>query len=110
LWHLGGLAVAADVPPSSGSDALLALIGGVLIAVIGGVVTISVNLINKPKNTATSSSVTVVEPTWRDFVVGELAVLRNRADDHDEILDVQDRRLDHIERAKDHDHPGWRDL
>lgn len=108
MWHLGGIAVAAaEMPPTGGNDALLALIGGVIIAVIGGVVTISVNLINKPKNQPAPSG-TAVDPSWRDFVSGELAVLKRRADDNDDRDDMQDRRLEHIERAKDHDHPDWR--
>lgn len=52
-----------------------------------------------------------VEPagtSFHDYVIAELAVLRQRADDSDSERKVIDRRLDQHERALDIDNPDWR--
>lgn len=115
MWLTGGFAAAAsEVPVGGGNDALLALIGGIAVAVIGGATTVLVASINSrntktaPSPPAPSGAGSGGDMAFRDFVVGELAVARRRDDDGDERDEIQDRRLDQIERVLDLDNPEWR--
>lgn len=101
------------------------MIGGVIVAAIGGLVTITVAVINSRTNRTSASppppnpegggeAVRALRETVRDladdmgFLRDRVAKVEQRADDSDDRDEMQDRRLDVIERAKDHDHPGWR--
>lgn len=97
MW-LTGLAFAfwaADEPASAGTgvDQLAVIIGGIATAFIGGIVAVTVALINSRANRTAPSppSPTVVQD----------AETRRRLDDGDEARDMQDRRLERHERAMD---------
>lgn len=115
MWHIGGLvAASSEVPASGGSDSLLVVIGGIVVAGIGAAATVLVAAINSrnskttpspPPPTATGVG---VDQTFRDFVIGKLAVHDQRLDDADERDEVQDRRHDQVERVLDLDNPQWR--
>ena len=104
--------MAAEVPATGGNDALLTVIGAVVVAAIGGAVTVIVAAMNGRNKV--SPSPPSPEPTamgdmpFRDYVIGKLAVHDRRLDDGDERDEVQDRRLDQIERAVDIDNIEWR--
>jgi hypothetical protein len=125
VWISGDLFAAADTPAlgGGGSDQLIVMVGGVIVAAIGGLVTIVVAVINTRSN-RTSPSPPPADPgggevrALRDTVKGlaeDVGFLRERvarvelrAQDSDSRDEMQDRRLEQIERAKDIDHPGWR--
>lgn len=102
MWWI---AAATDVPGSDSQPIIVALISalaGVLAAVIGGLVNMA------RKEGSGRADAPVADLSFRDHVVGELAVNARRNDDNDERDDVQDRRLDQIERHLDMDNPRWR--
>jgi hypothetical protein len=108
---MGGLA--AEVPATGGNDALLTVIGAVVVAAIGGAVTVIVAALGRNKTEPSPPSLASPgfqggDLQFRDYVVAEIAKLTQRTDDHDAQLDIQDRRLDQIERHKDHEQQGWR--
>lgn len=90
---------------------VIALLSGVLVAAVAGTFSL---LSAKASRTApappppTASPSPSVDLSFRDFVVGELAVNRKRDDDSDERDEIQDRRLDQIERHLDLENPEWR--
>lgn len=121
MW---ALAAAASAPPETNLSIVIAIIGllsGVLVAVATGVFSL---LSAKQNRTAPAPPAPTADGRsaghWHDevsdirrdvsFLRERVAVVEQRSDDTDEVLDIQDRRLDHIERAKDRDHPGWRAL
>lgn len=110
MWLTGVLA--AEVPASGGSsDQLLVMIGGIVVAALGTIGAVAVAAINNRNKTAPSPPAALSPASdlaWRDYVTGELAVGRARADDSDERDEMQDRRLDHLERVLDRSHPDWR--
>lgn len=111
MWGPGLAAVIAvsseTTPPGSG-DQLVIILGGLLgaaITALGGIVVAGMNARAgrteqaPPARTASLDAAGLHE---------DVAVLRYRADDNDERDDVQDRRLDQIERHLDIDNPRWR--
>lgn len=110
MWHIGGL-LAAEAPTSGGNDQLLVMIGGIVVAAIGAAATVLVAALNRSNKTAPSppgASGPGSDMAFRDYVIGEIAVGRKRDDDGDERDEIQDRRLDQIERVLDLDNPEWR--
>jgi hypothetical protein len=108
---MGGMA--AEAPATGGNDALLTLIGAIVVAAIGAAATVIVAALGRNKTetsppSAASPGFQGGDLQFRDYVVGELAVLKSRADDSDDRDEYQDRRLEQIERHKDHEQPGWR--
>lgn len=96
--------VAADVAGGDSQPIIVALIsalGAVVVAVVGALVNLARKENNRP-------DAVPADLPFRDHVIGELAVARQRDDDNDERDEVQDRRLDQIERHLDIDNPSWR--
>lgn len=116
MW-LTGVALAfwaVDEPVSAGTgvDQLAVIIGGIATAFIGGIVAVTVAMINARANRTapsppapTSSGASTAELV---SVHEDIAVLRYRLDDNDEAREIVDRRLDQIERVLDVDNPRWR--
>jgi hypothetical protein len=67
-----------------------------------------------PDSDGGSAAVTALRESVKEladdvvFLRERTAVHGQRLDDHDDVNHYQDKRLDAIERAKDLDHPGWR--
>lgn len=104
------LATAADTtePASGASDQLIIMIGGVITAAIVALGGVMVAMVNRGASRTTPSPPAPVA-TGSDHVLYErTAVLAQRADDSDERDEVQDRRLDQLERVLDLDNPEWR--
>lgn len=103
--------VAADTA-SSGNDQLVIILGGILVAAITAGGTVLVAMVNSRANRTTPSppspSGEAAAGVELAHVREELAVLRYRADDSDERDEMQDRRLDQIERVLDIENPNWR--
>lgn len=113
MWVQGLILVAAEQPPDSGtSEALIVAAGTVLVALLGGIASVAIAVINARNRTSAPSETPQVHAT--DLV--------RRADDNDERDDVQDRRhnrtesnldrlTDRVERLEGHHDrhdPGWR--
>jgi hypothetical protein len=100
------------VEAATGGDGsgLLAAVATLAGLVVTGLVTIVVALINRSKPTAPAPPSTdpalAVEP---DIKIRErMHTVEYRLDDHDAASEIQDRRLDQLERALDIDNPRWR--
>jgi hypothetical protein len=121
VW-LSGLALAlwaVDEPSSSGTgiDQLAVIIGGIATAFIGGIVAVTVAMINARSNRTAPS---MPSPT-ADLGMSPSEV-RRRLDDGDEARELLDRRQERHERAMDRlgdrlerveghldrSEPGWR--
>lgn len=104
---------AQDAPTSSGTDQLVILIGGIVVAAVTAGGTVLVAVVNARANrTAPSPPAPLID-------AGEV---RRRLDDGDEAREIIDRRLerhertqdrfgDRLERIEDHldrANPGWR--
>lgn len=119
MWLL-----AADAPPVPQDSqtaivlGIIALLTGVLVAVVGGVFSVLSARANRTEPSPPAPT-PGMDLAFRDYVVGELAVARQREDDSDERDDMQDRALrhqgdqldDHEQRlrvleARDHDDPS----
>jgi hypothetical protein len=106
--------VAADAPVQDSQTAIvlgvIALLTAVLVAVVGGVFTLLNTRASRttPPDQPAPPQQQPMDLAFRDFVVGELAVARERLDDHDEDLAIKDRRHDQVERYLDLDNPNWR--
>lgn len=102
------LAAAAD-PPTEVSHALITAVlafAGVVATVTGGVI---VALINRNAKVQPSPPAPTAHPDEADIKVRErVAILERRADDADDRDEMQDRRLDQLERHLDVDNPEWR--
>lgn len=107
MWLAGALA--ADTPPSGLSDQLIIMVGGVITAAIVALGGVLVAIVNSRSGKTTPSP---PAPTSADehVLYERTAVLARRADDADERDEVQDRRLDQLERRLDLDNPEWRHL
>jgi hypothetical protein len=110
LWLHGEWVSAAEAPTQSGvSDQLIIMIGGVVTAAIVALGGVLVAIVNRGgAKTAPSPPGPMVAPGSDHVLYERTAVLTQRADDNDERDDVQDRRLDQIERVLDLDNPEWR--
>lgn len=104
--------MAAEAPATGGNDALLVMIGGIVVAALGAAATVLVAAINsrsgKPPALPQPTPAPTADMAHRDYVVGRLAVHDQRLDDGDERDEIQDRRLDQLERVLDLDNPSWR--
>lgn len=94
MWEIGGF-LAADQPPGA-SDSLIVTAGGVIIAAIGALGLLLVELARGRNARRAGSQVPVAEPASAAAKDVELyertAVLSSRADDSDHRDDMQDRR------------------
>lgn len=102
---------AADGPSGSGTDQLIIILGGIIVAAITAGGTVLVAVVNARTNRTAPSppSPTSAPPTADALTMHEdIAVLRYRADDADERDEIQDRRLDQLERHLDMENPRWR--
>jgi hypothetical protein len=123
VW-LTGLALAvwaAEDPAGTGTvgdQQLVVIIGGIVTAFIGGVVAVTVALINARSNRTTAPS----PPAPTPVTTVDSAEVRRRLDDGDEARELLDRRQERHERAMDRlgdrlerveghldrNDPGWR--
>lgn len=103
-----GVMAAADPPGTGSKDELLVVAGGIVVAAIGSAGLVLSSWFSGRNKTTPAPTPVVPDLAWRDYVSGELAVGRRRADDGDEQDEIQDRRLDQIERVLDIDNPEWR--
>ena len=107
--HAALITAASDTAPSgTGGDQLVIIIGGIVVAAITAAGTVLVAVVNSRSNRTAPAP---PDPAVSRDATGlheDVAVLRYRADDNDERDDVQDRRLDQIERQLDLDNPSWR--
>jgi len=104
---------AADEATGTGTDQLVIIVGGILVAAVTAAGTVLVAVVNARANkTAPSPPAPAAglmpAPGEMREVHEDVAVLRYRADDSDERDELQDRRLDQIERHLDLDNPNWR--
>ena len=101
MWITGlALAVWAAEDPAStgtGSQQLVVIVGGIVTAFIGGVVAVTVALINARSNRSTAPS----PPSPNPAAVLDVAEIRRRLDDGDEGRELLDRRQERHERAMD---------
>lgn len=92
---------AADVVSSDPSQpivvALISALGGVVTAAFAALVSLARR---ESKDPPAASGI----PSHGE----RIAVLERRAEDNDERDDIQDHRLETIERALDRNHPDWR--
>lgn len=107
MWLHGGLSAAAGATPAGVNDQLIIVVGGVITAAIVALGGVLVAIVNSRGNRTTPSP---PPPTSVDehVLYERTAVLARRADDSDERFEVQDRRLDQLERVLDLDDPKWR--
>lgn len=105
MWLYGGF-LATEAPPAGVSDQLIIVVGGVITAAIVALSGVLVAIVNSRGKTTPSP----LPPTSVDehVLYERTAVLARRADDSDERDEVQDRRLDQIERVLDINDPQWR--
>jgi hypothetical protein len=102
LWLL----VAAEAPAPAGvSDQLIIMVGGVITAAIVALGGVLVAIVNSRSKAAAPPPPTSID---EHVLYERTAVLARRADDSDERDEVQDRRLDQLERVLDLDNPEWR--
>ena len=113
---LGGLA--ADIPPAGANDALLTVVGGIVVAAIGALGLVVAEWL-RGRNARTTSSPPPPTPQpaagGKDVELYErTAVLSRRADDNDERDDLQDLRhersedrLERLEQWAGHRDPDW---
>ena len=110
MW-LGGIVAAADTPPAGVSDQIIIIIGGIVVAAITALGGVLVAVVNSRTNRTTASPPSPTPAPGSDHVLFErTAVLARRADDGDERDELQDRRIDQIERVLDLGNPDWRRL
>jgi len=123
VW-ITGLALAlwaAEDPAGTGTagdQQLVVIVGGIVTAFIGGVVAVTVALINSRANRTTSPS----PPSPNPATAVDAAEVRRRLDDGDEGRELLDRRQERHERGMDRlgdraerieafldrNFPGWR--
>jgi hypothetical protein len=93
---------------SGNSDQLVIAISGLLVAVITAAAGVIVALVNSKKTPTTPSPPPPEDHDDWIFARERIAVLDQRADDADGQREIQDRRLDQIERHLDLDRPNWK--
>ncbi len=84
------------------------MIGGVITAAIVALGGVMVAMVNRGSRQTTPSPPAPAGTGSDHELYERTAVLTRRADDADERDEVQDRRLDQIERVLDIDNPRWR--
>lgn len=103
MWLAGAAQDAA-----AGTNELVIAITGLLVAVVTAASGVIVALINSKKSaTAPSPPGSDDHEDWI-FARERIAVLDQRADDKDQQDEIQDRRLDQIERHLNLDRDDWR--
>lgn len=108
MWLYGDLFATADPPAQTGvSDQLIIMIGGVVTAAIVALGGVLVAMVNRGSGRTTASP-PAPAPTSDHALYERTAVLARRADDADDRFEMQDRRLDALERHHDNCDPGWR--
>jgi hypothetical protein len=116
LWLLA-VEPASEDPRTAVTLAIIGLLSALGVALVGGISTVLIARQNKtrPADAQPTTPAPGIDQTFRDYLVAELAVARQRDDDNDERDDVQDRRhvasehrLDLIEWYLDLKHPEWR--
>lgn len=97
--------MAAEADSSGNAQLVIAVFAllGVVITALGGV---AVALINS-RNKATADPPAATLPL-ETRAYERIAVVERRMDDNDDRDEVQDRRIDQIERVLDLDNPEWR--
>jgi CHASE1-domain containing sensor protein len=84
--------------------AIIGLLSTVLVAALGGVASVLVARANR-RNAEDAAPIRGM--SFRDYVIGELAVTKQRLDDHDDALAIMEHRQDKGERALDIENPTW---
>lgn len=84
------------------------MVGGVITAAIVALGGVLVAIVNSRANRTTPSPPSPNPSANEHELYERTAVLSRRADDSDERDEVQDRRLDKIERVLDINDPEWR--
>lgn len=84
--------------------AVIGLLTAVLVAVIGGFFTMKTARASRTE----PAPPTDLGPRLDTRAYERIAVTERRMDDNDDRDEIQDRRLDQIERALDLDNPDWR--
>lgn len=102
---------AVDAPQDSQTAIILGVIG-LLTAVLVAIATGVFGLLSARQNRTAPAPPSPLNGSSGDVsqLRERVAVLERRADDNDERDDIQDHRIEHIERAKDYNDPRWRDL
>lgn len=109
MWLFAGAQAAADVPASGGaSDQLIITVGAVITAAIVALGGVMVAVVNSRGGKTAPSPPAPATSADEHVLYERTAVLARRADDADERDEVQDRRLDQLERVLDLDNPEWR--
>jgi hypothetical protein len=72
--------------------AVIGLLSTVLVTALGGVASVMVARANRRANEQSGEPIRGMP--FHDYVIGELAVARNRLDDHDEALALIERIID----------------
>lgn len=96
----------ADSP--AGQDAQTAIVLGVIGLLTAVLVAVATGVFSVLTARANRTTPAPVSPMGDHTLFERVAVLERRADDSDERDEVQDRRLDQLERAADLDNPDWR--
>jgi hypothetical protein len=101
--------IAVDAPAPDSQTAIILGVIGLLTAVLVALATGVFSLLSARANRTEPAPPSPVPVPAGDHVLYErIAVLERRADDSDERDEVQDRRLDQVERRLDIDNPEWR--
>jgi hypothetical protein len=103
LW-LVAVETPSEDPRTAVTLAVIGLLSAMGVALVGGVFSWLIARQVKARSTADqqpAAPAAGVDLTFRDFVVAELAVARERDDNNDQRDDVQDRRHDATERRLD---------
>jgi hypothetical protein len=105
LWLL----VAPETAAITGtSDQLIIMVGGVITAAIVALSGVLVAIVNSRANKTTPSPPAATATTNEHELYERTAVLSRRMDDSDERDEIQDRRLEVIERVLDLNNKQWR--
>lgn len=99
---------AADAAPGGPSNELVIAIAGLLGIVVTAVTGVVIALINSKSSRTAPSPPSVDDHDDWIFSRERIAALDQRADDADNQREIQDRRLEQIERHLDIDRPSWR--
>jgi len=114
LWA-NGVVLAADPAPAGVSDQLIIMVGGVITAAIVALGGVLVAVVNARAGKTTPSPPAPVPSASDHELYERTAVLRQRADDHQDAIELIDRAraktrddLDDVLDYLDEKDPGWR--